>query len=147
MFEKLGPRLADKITETLGSWSFIIIQTFILITWLILNIVGWMKHWDPYPFILLNLFLSFQAAYTGPIVLMSQNREAQRDREAAQNDYDVNKRAELEIKNVLGSIHHLRVMVEHLTQKVEGLEHAKKSNGNQQHRRRRNKSRRLTNRS
>lgn len=122
MFEKIGVRLADKITEVVGSWSFIVTQTVLLMLWVALNITAYIKHWDPYPFILLNLFLSFQAAYTGPIVLMSQNREAQRDREAARTDHEVNKRAELEIKNILGGLHHLRVMVESLTQKVDKLE-------------------------
>ncbi|MGC4192502.1 MAG: DUF1003 domain-containing protein [Thermomicrobiales bacterium] len=61
----------------MGSWRFIIIQTAILISWIALNVIGWTHHWDPYPFILLNLALSFQAAYSAPIIMMSQNRQAQ----------------------------------------------------------------------
>jgi uncharacterized membrane protein len=69
-----------------------------MVVWLALNIVAWTEHWDPYPFILLNLVLSFQAAYTAPIILMSQNRQSAIDRDAAEHDYDVNLKAELEIE-------------------------------------------------
>jgi uncharacterized membrane protein len=69
-----------------------------MVVWLALNIVAWAEHWDPYPFILLNLVLSFQAAYTAPVILMSQNRQSAIDRDAAEHDYDVNLKAELEIE-------------------------------------------------
>ena len=69
-----------------------------MVVWLALNIVAWTEHWDPYPFILLNLVLSFQAAYTAPVILMSQNRQSAIDRDAAEHDYDVNLKAELEIE-------------------------------------------------
>jgi uncharacterized membrane protein len=94
----LGARVSDAVAETVGSWRFIIIQSVILAIWMLLNVVGFVEHWDPYPFILLNLVLSFQAAYTAPIIMMSQNRQAQIDRDAAQHDYDVNLKAELEIE-------------------------------------------------
>lgn len=76
----IGDTIADVVTARLGSWNFIIIQSVILAFWIILNSVGWFYHWDSAPFILLNLCLSFQAAFTGPIVLLSQNRQAARDR-------------------------------------------------------------------
>jgi uncharacterized membrane protein len=94
----LGPRVSDAVARVVGSWRFIIIQSLLLAIWMALNIVGWIEHWDPYPFILLNLVLSFQAAYTAPIIMMSQNRQAEIDRQAAQHDYDVNIKAELEIE-------------------------------------------------
>src|ERR1043165_8091080 len=91
----LGQRVADKVADTIGSWPFIIIQTIILTVWIILNVTAWIKRWDPYPFILLNLMLSFQAAYSGPVIMMSQNRQAAKDRLAAEIDHDVNTKAEL----------------------------------------------------
>ncbi|WP_315791251.1 DUF1003 domain-containing protein [Fischerella sp. JS2] len=94
----LGDRLADIVADTVGSWRFIIIQSALLILWIILNVTAYVKHWDPYPFILLNLMLSFQAAYTAPIIMMSQNRQAIIDRQDAKYDYEVNKKAELEIE-------------------------------------------------
>jgi uncharacterized membrane protein len=74
------------------------------VAWLIFNIVAWARHWDPYPFILLNLVLSFQAAYTAPVILMSQNREAERDRLDAHNDYVLNQKAEEEIRVILAHL-------------------------------------------
>jgi uncharacterized membrane protein len=94
----LGDRVADWVAATMGSWTFIIIQTAILIVWIILNITAYVRQWDPYPFILLNLALSFQAAYAAPVIMMSQNRQAAIDRVAAQNDYRINAKAELEIE-------------------------------------------------
>ena len=93
-----GQRFADTVTHTVGSWRFILIQSGILVLWIAANVVGWISHWDPYPFILLNLALSFQAAYTAPFILMSQNREQEIDRQAAAEDYRINIKAELEIE-------------------------------------------------
>ncbi len=94
----VGERVSDRVAAVVGSWQFIIIQSAVLVIWLALNIVAWTEHWDPYPFILLNLVLSFQAAYAAPIIMMSQNRQAAIDRDAAEHDYDVNLKAELEIE-------------------------------------------------
>ena len=93
-----GARVSDAVAATVGSWRFIIIQSVLLVIWMALNVIGFIEHWDPYPFILLNVVLSFQAAYTAPIIMMSQNRQAQIDRDAAQHDYDINCKAELEIE-------------------------------------------------
>ncbi len=103
-----GQRLADRFAATMGSWRFIIIQSVILIAWVVLNIAAWINHWDPYPFILLNLALSFQAAYAAPIIMMSQNRQADIDRKAAENDYQVNVKAELEIELLHQKLDQLR---------------------------------------
>lgn len=75
-----GERVADGVARTMGSWRFIIIQSAILVAWMALNLTAWVRHWDPYPFILLNLALSTQAAYAAPVIMMSQNRQAQQDR-------------------------------------------------------------------
>ena len=82
----------------MGSWKFIIIQSTILLFWIILNATAYIRHWDPYPFILLNLALSFQAAYAAPFIMMSQNRQQDIDRKQAENDYQINIKAELEIE-------------------------------------------------
>ena len=94
----IGDRIADKVANGMGSWSFIIWQTIIVLIWMALNIVGFIQHWDPYPFILLNLIFSTQAAYAAPIIMMSQNRQNQRDRIQAQHDYDTNTEAKKEIE-------------------------------------------------
>jgi uncharacterized membrane protein len=94
----LGNRLADRVVTIVGSWPFILIQSFLLMLWIALNLLAYNQHWDPYPFILLNLMLSFQAAYTAPIIMMSQNRQSEIDRMQARHDYEVNLKAELEIE-------------------------------------------------
>jgi uncharacterized membrane protein len=99
-----GQRIADALALMMGSWTFIIIQSTILAIWITLNAIAWMRHWDPYPFILLNLALSFQAAYAAPIIMMSQNRQAAKDRLMAEQDYMVNTKAEEEVKAIM---HHL----------------------------------------
>jgi len=93
-----GQLVADKLTALVGSWHFIIVQSLLLLIWLAANIWAWFGGWDPYPFILLNLVLSFQAAYTAPVIMMSQNRQAALDRRNAENDYKINVKAELEIE-------------------------------------------------
>jgi uncharacterized membrane protein len=104
----LGQRIADRVAETMGSWTFIIIQSTILVAWLILNVAAYMNHWDPYPFILLNLGLSFQAAYAAPIIMMSQNRQAEKDRLQTRNDYEVDLKAEMEIMQLHEKFNELR---------------------------------------
>jgi uncharacterized membrane protein len=95
-----GDKIADAVANGMGSWTFIIWQTIIVLVWMILNIVGFVQHWDPYPFILLNLIFSTQAAYAAPIIMMSQNRQSQRDREHAEHDYQVNLQAKKEIEDL-----------------------------------------------
>ena len=96
-----GQRAADKVAAVAGSWPFIIIQSTLLVAWVALNVTAVVKHWDPYPFILMNLVLSLQAAYTAPVIMMSQNRQAVRDRLEAHNDYEINLKAELEVQTIL----------------------------------------------
>lgn len=95
-----GERLADQVAEGMGSWKFIIIQTLIVAAWMTGNVIGVVYHWDPFPFILLNLLFSTQAAYAAPIIMMSQNRQADRDRAQATADYETNVRAKEEIEEL-----------------------------------------------
>ncbi|MBI3675546.1 MAG: DUF1003 domain-containing protein [Proteobacteria bacterium] len=118
----LGQKVADTVAATMGSWRFIIIQSGILLLWIALNITAYIQHWDPYPFILLNLALSFQAAYAAPFIMMSQNRQQDIDRKAAENDYKINIKAELEIELLHQKIDGLReTEVVNLTQSVREL--------------------------
>ena len=84
--EKLtfGQKLADKVAKGMGSWAFIIGQSIFVLLWIILNFLAYLYRWDPYPFILLNLLFSVQAAYSAPIIMMSQNRQNERDRHHAE---------------------------------------------------------------
>lgn len=103
----VGQRAADAVARTMGSWSFIILQSILLTSWVVLNVVAVIRHWDPYPFILMNLVLSLQAAYAAPIIMMSQNRQEAKDRIRSQHDYKVNLKAELEIRHLHEKVDHL----------------------------------------
>ncbi|MDR3670170.1 MAG: DUF1003 domain-containing protein [Holophaga sp.] len=134
----LGQRVADRVAVCVGSWPFIIVQSILLCLWMGFNVYlaimmhahpGFMKAWDPYPFILLNLVLSFQAAYTGPVVMMSQNRQSEKDRVAAQNDYEINKKAEKEIEVILKHLVHQDNLILEATKRIEGLHEAANPEG------------------
>ena len=103
-----GQRIADKVASFGGSWTFIISFGIFLLIWILLNIF-WLanKGFDPYPFILLNLILSCLAAMQAPVIMMSQNRQEEKDRERAKNDYMVNLKSELEIRMLHEKIDHL----------------------------------------
>lgn len=93
-------KASDGLTGHMGSWTFIFSFGFYLVIWMVLNIYGFTKEWDPYPFILLNLTLSCLAAIQAPIILMSQNRQTERDRIRFEHDYAVNRKAEREIQQI-----------------------------------------------
>jgi len=95
-----GQRIADYVATGMGSWRFIIIQSIIVALWIILNFIAWFSHWDPYPFILLNLLFSTQAAYAAPIIMMAQNRQNDRDRVQAAEDFKTNVEAKKEIEEL-----------------------------------------------
>jgi uncharacterized membrane protein len=117
-----GQKIADTVAATMGSWRFIIIQSVILLFWIALNVTAFVQQWDPYPFILLNLALSFQAAYAAPFIMMSQNRQQDIDRKKAEDDFQVNIKAELEIELLHQKIDQLReTEVLQLTQAVSEL--------------------------
>jgi uncharacterized membrane protein len=125
----LGQRIADGVARNMGSWRFIIIQSGLLIMWVAANIAFAVheltlfglniKAWDIYPFILLNLALSFQAAYAAPIIMMSQNRQADKDRLAAEHDYHVNIRSEATVRAVL---EHLKAQDDVILTILDGLQ-------------------------
>jgi uncharacterized membrane protein len=122
-----GERLADSIARVGGSWSFIVAFLLFLVFWCIINtVVLFTRAFDPYPFIFLNLVLSMLAAIQAPIIMMSQNRQAERDRFEAAKDYEVNLKAELEVLSlhqkidmrVLTEIAALREDIERLNQRL-----------------------------
>src|ERR1700674_4741005 len=115
-----GQRVADKLATVMGSWAFIIIQSTILMFWISLNVLAYINHWDPYPFILLNLALSFQAAYAAPIIMMSQNRQAAKDRLMAEQDYEINLKAEEELKSIMNHLEQLDEVMLDILRRMEG---------------------------
>ncbi len=115
-----GQKIADEITRVMGSWAFIIAQTVMILVWIAFNLTAYINHWDPYPFILLNLLFSTQAAYAAPIIMMAQNRQNQRDRVQAKSDFDTNKAAKREIEDLQKSL--ARIENEKLNKILEILE-------------------------
>lgn len=104
----IGQNIADSVAKFGGSWTFILIFIFILLFWIVLNSIALMKKpFDPYPYILLNLVLSCLAALQAPVIMMSQNRQEEKDRIRAENDYQVNLKAEIEIKILHEKLNHL----------------------------------------
>lgn len=102
-----GEKAADWVAATVGSWRFIFIQSALLAAWIAYNAASG-RPFDPFPFILLNLVLSFQAAYTAPVIMMSQNRQAEIDRRRSIDDFEINQKAELEIETLHQKIDLLR---------------------------------------
>jgi uncharacterized membrane protein len=107
----VGQRIADSVANGMGSWRFVIIQTIIVILWITSNMYFIVHPWDPWPFILLNLVFSTQAAYASPLILMAQNRQAARDRLTAEHAYQINIKNEEET----------RQLIEHLGQQDDEL--------------------------
>ena len=104
-----GQKLADSVATGMGSWRFIIWQTIIVAIWMLLNVIAIIKHWDEYPFILLNLVFSTQAAYAAPIIMMAQNRAGDRDRAQADADYKTNCEAKDEIEQLQKRLNNIEV--------------------------------------
>jgi uncharacterized membrane protein len=105
----LGARVADRVAAFGGSWSFILLFAAVLVAWVVLNTVALASPLDPYPFIFLNLILSMLAAVQAPVIMMSQNRQSEKDRIAAAHDYEVNLKAELEIMRLHEKLDELRL--------------------------------------
>jgi len=123
----IGDKIADRVANGMGSWNFIIWQSIIVVAWMTLNVIGIIRHWDEYPFILLNLIFSTQAAYAAPIIMMAQNRQNERDRVQAANDYKTNLDAKKEIEELQLQLSNLEIkkldkvifLLEELIQKVD----------------------------
>ena len=106
-----GDRIADRVAAFIGSWAFIIGQTGVMAVWIVVNtlvLFGFIRF-DMYPFVFLNLFMSAEAAFATPLILMSQNRSAERDREHAQHDYDVNIEAKREIEELMTTLARIEI--------------------------------------
>ena len=114
----MGERVADGFAAVVGSWAFIIIQTVALTAWVVVNLIAWQHRWDPYPFILLNLVLSFQAAYASPIIMMSQNRQDAKDRVRSELDYEVNRRAAGDIQGLARKLNLLGEQISDLEDRI-----------------------------
>lgn len=116
----IGQKVADWVANGMGSWNFIIGQSVLLLLWIILNSVGWwIWKWDAYPFIAMNLLLSCQAAYAAPVIMMSQNRQAEKDRLTAQNDYITDMKGEEEIRHIMEHLDHQDALILQIVQRLE----------------------------
>ncbi|WP_196596004.1 DUF1003 domain-containing protein [Pectinatus frisingensis] len=125
-----GQKAADMVAKIVGSWTFIIIQTMLFIAWMGINAYlvyqyaenrSFFLAWDPYPFILLNLMLSFEAAYTGPIIMMSQNRQAAKDRLTAESDYHINIKSEKELRTMMQHQVHHDLLLREIAEKLDEI--------------------------
>jgi uncharacterized membrane protein len=112
-------RTSDSVAAYVGSWRFVILMTGLLIVWLIWNSIPFLPHFDPAPFILLNLCLSFLAGYTAPFIMMSQNRQASKDRLTAENDYKTDVKGEEEIRHILEHLDHQDGLILQIAQRLE----------------------------
>jgi uncharacterized membrane protein len=120
----LGERVADQVASFGGSWTFILIFAVVMLIWVILNSAAlFVRHFDPYPYILLNLFLSMIAAIQAPVIMMSQNRQAAKDRLQADQDYQVNLKAELEVAQLHSKLDHLHARLEEQWARLEHRKH------------------------
>ncbi len=117
-----GQRAADRVATVVGSWRFIVGQSLLLLLWALLNVTMLIQHWDPYPFIAMNLILSLQAAFTAPVIMMSQNRQAARDRIEAHNDFLINVKAEQEVRAILEHLAAQNVALTEIQRRLTGLE-------------------------
>jgi len=113
-----GQKAADILTGAVGSWIFLGILSVFLVFWIGINSVAMFRRWDPYPFILLNLILSFVAAYQAPIILMSQGRTEDRDRAKSERDHAVNRKAEREVRDMQADLEEIKAMIRRLDRKV-----------------------------
>jgi uncharacterized membrane protein len=115
-------RFAERLARFLGTGRYLVAQTFFVVVWVTLNVIGLVSHWDKYPFILLNLFFSTQAAYAAPLILLAQNRQADRDRSEVERDREVNARSLAEAEFLAREIAAVRLAVERKPDRDDVLE-------------------------
>lgn len=120
-----GDKISDRVAEIAGSWTFIITFCVIIFVWIISNVLLLSKSFDPYPFILLNLVLSCIAALQAPVIMMSQNRQEQKDRMRAKNDYRINLKSELIIKDLHVKLDNLISNQEQIISRLDSIDKAK----------------------
>ena len=125
----LGQRAADSIAKFAGSWAFIFSFTAVLILWMVVNAFLAAKAFDPYPFILLNLVLSCVAAIQAPLIMMSQNRQEEKDRHRAENDYKVNLKTEIMIEDLYDKVNTILAKQSALEKRLKAEEEEKKPEG------------------
>lgn len=118
----LGQRAAEFIAGLVGSWWFIILQSSIILCWVFVNVTGLVTPWDAYPFILMNLMLSLQAAYTAPMILMSQNRQGEKDRRILYGTYELDESSHRTLLETLDILRKLERRVDDLAAKVDRVE-------------------------
>lgn len=118
--------MADKISSFVGSWPFIIVSVSLIMIWVIINVSYIIKPFDPFPFILLNLFLSCVAAVQAPIIMMSQNREGDKDRIKAKNDYKVNLKSEIIIEDLHLKMDEIIKSQKYIMEKIDRMEKERK---------------------
>ncbi|HVN94394.1 MAG TPA: DUF1003 domain-containing protein [Terracidiphilus sp.] len=128
--ETFGERIADAVASFGGSWTFIILFSVVLTVYAMVNTWLGGKAWDPYPFILLNLFLSMLAAIQAPVIMMSQNRQDKKDRVRSELDFDVNRRAETEIQGLAQKLNHIDEEIGDLHDLLKGVRAANDQNSN-----------------
>lgn len=117
-----GQRAAEWVASMVGSWRFIIVQSSIIAVWIILNVTGVFQTWDAYPFILLNLMLSLQAAYTAPMILMAQNRQAEKDRRILYGDYELDESTNRALLETLDVLKRMEDRLDRVEAKVDRIE-------------------------
>ncbi len=110
----LGQKAADKLTTFCGSWAFIVTLSIFIFVWIYFNLTAYFHHWDPWPFIILNLTLSCLAAIQAPIILMSQNREEEKQKLKAERDYLVDKKAEREVEDMQKDLDEIKMLIRNL---------------------------------
>ncbi len=115
----MGQRVADRVATGMGSWRFIIIQSVIVVVWIISNVWLLTHPFDPYPLILLNLLFSTQAAYAAPVIMMSQNRQAAKDRLMAESDYHCNIKGEEEVRHIMDHLDHQDDLILQIVKRLE----------------------------
>lgn len=116
-----GQRAAEWVTQRVGSWTFILGQSALLVGWVIWNCLARGLHWDPYPFILMNLFMSLQAAYTAPMIMMAQNRESAKDRYLNKSSYVVSAKTDVDVQSLQLMVQEQSDRLTHLMEMVEQL--------------------------
>jgi uncharacterized membrane protein len=116
--QSLGEKIANSVVSAMGGWKFIIIQTVVIVAWVVGNF-WFIFHFDPFPFIFLNLAFSAQAAYAAPVIMMSQNRQTEKDRLTAQNDYQTDMKGEVEIRYIMDHLDHQDTLIFQIIQRLE----------------------------
>jgi uncharacterized membrane protein len=117
----LGGRAADRVAAFMGSWRFIGIQSAVIVLWISMNVLAAVLRWDPYPFILLNLLFSTQAAYSAPILQLATNRQTEHDRVKAEHDYTVNSQALALLRHIILQQGATEAEVERILEEVRAL--------------------------